>query len=175
MRDYGGLAARLPWMVTFFVITTLSVVGLPMLNGFVGEFLVFTGTMQSVVNHHVLWTVIATTGVILTASYMLWMVQRVFYGDLNPNTAEITAPDVTAREHIALWPLVALMLVMGIASPYWMRAIDPAGVSLAEEPLPAAQTEHSANLPGPIPGRCISAGASRNLLLSQHAPTKEVR
>jgi len=134
MRDYGGLAAKLPWMVTLFVITTLSVIGLPMLNGFVGEFLVLTGSMQTEVIHRTAWTVLATTGVILTASYMLWMIQRVFYGDLNENTADVPVPDVTAREHLALWPLVAVMLFMGIASPYWMRAIDTAGTWLAQQP-----------------------------------------
>ena len=131
MRDYGGLAAKLPWMVTLFVITTLSVIGLPMLNGFVGEFLVLTGAMQSAVTHHTRWTILATTGVILTASYMLWMIQRVFYGDLNHNTADVAAPDLDAREHIALWPMVALMLLMGVVSPVWMRAIDTAGTALA--------------------------------------------
>jgi NADH-quinone oxidoreductase subunit M len=137
MRDYGGLAAKLPWMVTLFVITTLSVIGLPMLNGFVGEFLVLTGGMQSAVTHHTRWTILATTGVILTASYMLWMIQRVFYGDLNDNTSDVPAPDLDAREHLALWPMVALMLLMGVASPIWMRAIDTAGTVLAQEPTPA--------------------------------------
>ena len=138
MRDYGGLAAKLPWMVTLFVITTLSVVGLPMLNGFVGEFLVLTGAMQSIIAHHVAWTVLATTGVIFTASYMLWMIQRVFYGDLNFNTADIPAPDLSAREHFALWPMAVLMLLMGVFSPIWMRAIDTAGTSLAQEPVPTS-------------------------------------
>jgi NADH-quinone oxidoreductase subunit M len=133
MRDYGGLAAKLPWMVTFFVITTLSVIGLPMLNGFVGEFLVLTGGTQSAITHHTRWTVLATTGVIFTASYMLWMIQRVFYGDLNDNTADVPAPDLNAREHLALWPMAALMLLMGVASPIWMRAIDGAGTGLAQE------------------------------------------
>jgi NADH-quinone oxidoreductase subunit M len=136
MRDYGGLAAKLPWMVTMFVITTLSVVGLPMLNGFVGEFLVLTGGMQSAITHHTRWTVLATTGVIFTASYMLWMIQRVFYGDLNDNTADVPAPDLDAREHLALWPMVILMLLMGVASPIWMRAIDTAGTYFAQEPAP---------------------------------------
>jgi NADH-quinone oxidoreductase subunit M len=144
MRDYGGLAAKLPWMVTLFVITTLSVVGLPMLNGFVGEFLVLTGSMQSTVHNHTGWTVLATTGVILTASYMLWMIQRVFYGDLNFNTADTPAPDLDAREHIALWPLVAVMLAMGVASPLWMRAIDTAGSDLAQEPAQIQSTEQPA-------------------------------
>jgi NADH-quinone oxidoreductase subunit M len=134
IRDYGGLAQKLPWMVTLFVITTLSVIGLPMLNGFVGEFLVLTGGMQSAITHHTRWTVLATTGVIFTASYMLWMIQRVFYGDLNGNTADVPAPDLDAREHLALWPMVVLMLLMGVASPMWMRAIDTAGAYLAQEP-----------------------------------------
>ncbi|MPW65781.1 proton-conducting transporter transmembrane domain-containing protein, partial [Moraxella catarrhalis] len=80
MREYGGLAAKLPWIVTMFVLTALSVTGLPMLNGFVGEFLVLSGSMQSAIAHHIGWTVLATTGVILTASYMLGMIQRIFYG-----------------------------------------------------------------------------------------------
>jgi NADH-quinone oxidoreductase subunit M len=132
MRDYGGLAQKFPWMVTMFVLTTLSVVGLPMLNGFVGEFLVFSGSMQSTIAHHIGWTVLATTGVILTASYMLWMVQRVFYGELNHRTASVAAIDLDAREHAALWPLIALFLLMGIASPYWTRAIDTAGAQIAD-------------------------------------------
>ena len=135
MREYGGLATQLPWTVTLFVITTLSVVGLPMLNGFVGEFLVFSGSMQSTFAHHVAWTVLATTGVILTASYMLMMIQRVFYGDLGLKPHNITGWDLDAREHLALWPVIAVMLVMGVASPFWMRAIDTVGVALATETL----------------------------------------
>jgi NADH-quinone oxidoreductase subunit M len=147
IRDYGGLAAKLPWMVTMFVITTLSVIGLPMLNGFVGEFLVLTGAMQSAITHHTGWTILATTGVILTASYMLWMIQRVFYGDLNRNTEQIAAPDLDAREHLALWPMVALMLLMGVISPYWMRAIDTAGTYLSQQP--SASTAAEARVPHP--------------------------
>jgi NADH-quinone oxidoreductase subunit M len=183
MRDYGGLAAKLPWMVTLFVITTLSVIGLPMLNGFVGEFLVLTGAMQSAVTHHTRWTILATTGVILTASYMLWMIQRVFYGDLNHNTVDVAAPDLDPREHIALWPMVALMLLMGVVSPVWMRAIDTAGTALAAEPEPAPSSAAiTTNTGGPFPGmlpiafrdafgRCIySGGLSRAVWISQPIP-----
>lgn len=129
MRDLGGLAARLPWMVTLYVITTLSLIGLPMLNSFVGEFLILAGAMQS--GFHVVWTVIATTGVILSAAYMLLMIQRVFYGHLGVASEEFAARDLNVREHLALWPFVALMLAMGIASPLWMRTIDANGVHLA--------------------------------------------
>lgn len=133
MREYGGLAAHLPWVVTMFVLTALSVTGLPMLNGFVGEFLVLSGAMQSAIAHHIAWTALATTGVIFTASYMLWMIQRVFYGDLSPRTGRVEPLDLNFREHLALWPLVALYLFMGIASPVFMHAINTAAVQITEK------------------------------------------
>jgi NADH-quinone oxidoreductase subunit M len=132
MRDLGGLAQKLPWMVTLYVIATLSLIGLPGLNSFVGEFLILSGSMQSVfIAHRVLWTVLATTGVILSASYMLVLIQRVFYGHLGVQSAAKPAIDLNAREHTALWPLVACMVAMGIASPYWMKTIDTNGTSMA--------------------------------------------
>lgn len=144
MRDLGGLAAQLPWMVTLYVITTLSLVGLPMLNSFVGEFLILSGSMQASNPHHVLWTVLATTGVILSAAYMLMMIQRVFYGGLGI-VSEATAPrDLNAREHVSLWPVVALMLLMGVASPYWMKTLDVNSVSMATVPSPTAPVAASA-------------------------------
>jgi NADH-quinone oxidoreductase subunit M len=104
IRDYGGLATRHPWMVTMFVITTLAAVGLPMLNGFVGEFLILSGTMQSVFAHHIAWTVVAK---------------------------EVTGWDLTAREHFELWPLAALFIILGLASPIFMKAIDTYGAATA--------------------------------------------
>jgi len=140
MRALGGLAQKLPWMVTFYVITALSVVGLPMLNGFVGEFLVLSGSMQSAIRNHTGWTVVATTGVILTASYMLWMIQRIFYGDLGRKSTMMPAVDLDLREHLTLWPLALVMLAMGVASPFWMRAIDGAGTNLAQQAVQTAPT-----------------------------------
>jgi NADH-quinone oxidoreductase subunit M len=131
IRQYGGLAAQLPWVVTLFVITALATAGLPMLSGFVGEFLILSGSMQATLaSHHVFWTVLATTGVIFGAAYILTAIQRVFYAAPGPGT-DLPARDLDGREHIALWPLAALFLVMGIASPYWMRAIDPAAITIA--------------------------------------------
>ncbi len=136
MRDLGGLAAQLPWMVTLYVVTTLSLIGLPMLNSFVGEFLILSGSMQANNPHHILWTVMATTGVILSAGYMLLMIQRVFYGSLGVVSERTTPHDLNFREHVAMWPLVALMLLMGVASPYWMKTLDANGVSMATVPSP---------------------------------------
>jgi NADH-quinone oxidoreductase subunit M len=97
--------------------------------------------MQSFVAHHVLWTVVGTTGVIFSAAYMLWMIQRVFYGSLGLRPEEVTGWDLNAREHTELWPLALLFLVMGIFSPYWTRAIDTYTASIVSpqsEPLPAS-------------------------------------
>ncbi len=144
MRDLGGLAARLPWMVTFYVLTTLSLVGLPMLNSFVGEFLILSGTMQAnIAAHHVVWVTLATTGVILSAAYMLVMIQRLFYGHLGVVSEELTAPDLNAREHLALWPFAALFLVMGLASPYWFHTLDANATAYAVEPQATAPASPS--------------------------------
>ncbi len=134
MRDLGGVAGRLPWMVTMFVVTALSNVGLPMLNSFVGEFLILSGSAQTVlVRHPMLWTTIGTTGVILSAAYLLTMIQRVFYADDGPMTKQSGVTDLSVREHVALWPMVALFLLMGVASPLFTRALDPLGTSYAHE------------------------------------------
>jgi NADH-quinone oxidoreductase subunit M len=103
-----------------------------MLSGFVGEFLILSGAMQSSFAHHILWTTLATTGVILGAAYMLWMIQRLFYGNIGHKIENTAALDLTPREHLALWPLALLFLIMGIVSPYWMRAIDAAGTAIAD-------------------------------------------
>ena len=62
---------------------------------------------------------------------MLWMIQRVFYGRLGLRPEEVTGWDLTAREHLELWPFAALFLIMGVASPLWMRAIDTYGAPTA--------------------------------------------
>jgi NADH-quinone oxidoreductase subunit M len=138
--QYGGLAAKLPWVVTLFVITSLAAIGLPMLSGFVGEFLILSGSMQSPTPHHDAWTALATTGVILSAAFMLTMIQRVFYSGLGVKPRTVAGWDLDAREHLALWPMVVLFLAMGVASPIWLRAIDGAAVVLAGHPAAASAT-----------------------------------
>ena len=142
-RDLGGLAAKLPWMVTLYVVTTLSLIGLPMLNSFVGEFLILSGSLQTGLRNHAAFTVLATTGVILSAAYMLLMIQRVFYGHTGVTSDGVAPRDLDAREHLALWPLVALMLIMGVASPYWMKTLDTNGAALSTQPLRVIPSEHS--------------------------------
>ena len=128
LPEYGGLAARTPWLVTLFVITTLSLIGLPMMNGFVGEFLILSGSFAN----HMGWVAAATIGVILGAAYMLTMVQKIFYGPESHLVKDRVAPDLMFREHLLLWPMAILMLVMGVASPYWIKAINGAVTGLAD-------------------------------------------
>jgi NADH-quinone oxidoreductase subunit M len=171
MRQYGGLAQKLPWIVTMFVLTTLSAIGLPMLNGFVGEFLILSGSLQVNEAHHHLWTALATSGVIFSAAYMLTMIQRVFYAKLGPKPAAIPARDLDAREHVALWPMVALFLIMGVCSPLWMRAIDPAGLAMVSpltgtvatpsQPQRYSTGSTESTFPGIIMGSSSAQGGAR--------------
>ena len=128
MALYGGMASNLPRMATLYVITTLSLIGLPILNGFVGEFLILSSSFGA----HPYWSIAATLGVILSAAYMLTMIQKLFYGQQSALVANKPVPDVVAREGFALIPAAVLMLVLGVASPYWIRAISDAVSGLAD-------------------------------------------
>ena len=136
MALYGGLAGKLPRMATLYLITTLSLIGLPILNGFVGEFLILSSSFGV----HPYWAAAATLGVILSAAYMLSMIQKLFYGQESQLVANKTVPDVLAREGFALVPAAILMLVLGVASPYWIRAIGGAVSGLADNVARATVT-----------------------------------
>jgi len=72
---------------------------------------------------------------------MLWMIQRVFYGNLGVKPENVKAWDLDAREHLAMWPLVILFLAMGVASPIWLRAIDAAGTRIAATQTSSVQPQ----------------------------------
>jgi NADH-quinone oxidoreductase subunit M len=114
ISDYGGLATSMPWFSALFVIASLSSVGLPFLNGFVGEFLILLGTWTSTAISWPWWaTALAATGVIWAAVYMLWMLQRVVFGRItHPENARLK--DLNGRETALLIPLLVLMLLMGV-------------------------------------------------------------
>jgi NADH-quinone oxidoreductase subunit M len=121
IAEMGGLATPMPKYATFFSFIMLASVGLPLLNGFIGEFLVLSGAFQA----HPWWGVIGATGVIWSACYLLWMYQRVFFGKItHPDNS--TLPDLSPREQLALWPTAIAALVMGVAPLLWLNIIDPA-------------------------------------------------
>ncbi|HEX8652996.1 MAG TPA: NADH-quinone oxidoreductase subunit M [Pyrinomonadaceae bacterium] len=114
IADYGGLSTSMPWFSAFFVIASLSSIGLPFLNGFVGEFLILLGMWTSTaIRHPWIATMVGGTGMILAAVYMLWMLQRVVFGRLR-NEKNAQLPDLDAREIGLLVPLLLLMLFMGV-------------------------------------------------------------
>ena len=126
---YGGLAGKLPRTATFFVIASLAMIGLPMLSGFVGEFLIFTGTFTGLSKG---WAIAAALGVILGATYMLWLVQRLFFGP-ECTLAESKPPeDIRFGQLAVLWPLAVLMLLMGLAPSLWLNTIEK-GVRLPQQ------------------------------------------
>lgn len=115
IADYGGLAKQLPIYTTCFVLVTLSSLGMPGLNNFVGEFLILLGTFQ--VDR---WSaIISATGVIFAAVYLLWMVERVFFGPTRERIGQegvsVSAlRDLTGREALALAPLLILIVWLGV-------------------------------------------------------------
>lgn len=128
IAEYGGLAKKTPALATLFVITGLAMIGLPLLNGFVGEFLVLSSSFGISRG----WAVFATLGVILSAAYMLTLIQRVFYGPQSQAVVANPAPDLDLRDRFILYPLAALMLVMGVAPNIWLSGIET-GVRDASE------------------------------------------
>ena len=123
IEDYGGIAAVAPRLATLFFITTLSSIGLPFLNGFVGEFLILQGTFEND-DQGLLYTVFAGTGVVLGAVYMLRLYRSVFLGKITDEENE-TMTDLDLRELGYMVPLVALMVILGLFSPWFTERMAP--------------------------------------------------
>jgi NADH-quinone oxidoreductase subunit M len=120
IAEFGGLASPMPVYATFFLVIVLASVGLPLFNGFVGEFLVLSGAFRD----RAIYGILGATGVIWSACYLLWMYQRVFFGKVI-RPVNLSMPDLSGRERAALWPTAAVALVMGVAPILWLNAIDP--------------------------------------------------
>jgi NADH-quinone oxidoreductase subunit M len=120
ISDFGGLAHVMPVFAAIFLIVTLASIGLPGTNGFVGEFLILLGTFKT----NVTYAVIGTTGIILAAVYMLWMVQRVFYGTVD-NEEIRKLGDINLREKLLAIPLVIMIFWIGIYPQTFLSKIEP--------------------------------------------------
>jgi NADH-quinone oxidoreductase subunit M len=169
ISEYGGLATPMPKLAAFFLFIVLSSLGLPMLNGFVGEFLILLGTFLS----HWNWAAWAATGVILSACYLLWSYQRVFFGEVI-NEKNRTLPDASAREKWILASMAIVTLWMGISSPFFTRrfaassqnVLDQMQRQYAQEAFgPTKAIPLNANAGIVIPSLPAQAGVARNLRL----------
>ena len=120
ISEYGGLAKQIPLFAFTFMVVTFSSIGLPGLNGFVGEILVLMGSFE----HHKMATAFAATGVILGAVYMLWVYQRVMFGKLT-NPANQNLKDMTPLEIGYMAPLIALIVIMGVYPQPFLAKMAP--------------------------------------------------
>ncbi|MBI3329584.1 MAG: NADH-quinone oxidoreductase subunit M [Nitrospinae bacterium] len=143
IADYGGLAKQMPVFAVLFGITMFSSIGLPGLNGFIGEFLILVGAFKT----NYIWGAFAVLGIILGAAYMLWAYQRVMFGELDkPENARVS--DCNAREVAYMVPIILLMLWIGVypkpylksmeaSVNYWLRQVNQTAAEYrrAEQPF----------------------------------------
>jgi NADH-quinone oxidoreductase subunit M len=118
LEDFGGLGVVVPAYGGILLFCTLASLGLPGLNGFVSEFMVFRGAFPV----FTVFTALSTLGLVVTAAYLLWMIQRVLLGPLNPRWAGLT--EINLREVVAVAPLMVLMLVIGVYPSWILKVIN---------------------------------------------------
>ncbi|NND72752.1 MAG: NADH-quinone oxidoreductase subunit M [Rhodothermales bacterium] len=131
MDDFGGIAKSVPILTFFMVFSVLASAGLPGLNGFVGEFLILVGSFKSDVIGNPFLIAAATTGVILAAVYLLWMLHKTFFGPIT-NEANRTMVDLNWREIGLLAPLAVLMLVLGLAPSKFLQMSEASTESIIQ-------------------------------------------
>jgi NADH-quinone oxidoreductase subunit M len=154
ISEYGGLAKQMPLYATYFLILALSSMGLPLLNGFIGEFTILQGAFAK----NFWWAFCAASGIVLGAAYLLWLYQRIFFGEIT-NPANAKLPDLTLREQLTLAPLVVLALWIGLyPKPIFdvirrpsEKIVQAVGGPVLEPPALALSGPGSAAAPGEPP------------------------
>jgi NADH-quinone oxidoreductase subunit M len=142
IAEYGGLSAVMPVFATIFLIITMSSIGLPALNGFVGEFTILVGAFNRVW----WWAVLAALGIVLGAAYMLWLFQRVFFGPLtNPENRNLQ--DLNKRELLYLMPLVLLCFWIGLYPKPFFRVLERSVEHVIAKVDPSLAQERVADQP----------------------------
>jgi NADH-quinone oxidoreductase subunit M len=137
---YGGVATPAPKLSTVFMITMLASIGLPMLNNFIGEYLVLQGAAMV----YFRWSVFAALGVILSACYMLWLYQRVFFGKASEEVSH-HMPDLNLREYAIIVPLILLMVWMGTFTQSFIPPISASNAVILG-PIDAKREVHVRNV-----------------------------
>jgi NADH-quinone oxidoreductase subunit M len=171
IAEYGGLGKRTPVIAAVFLVVTLSSIGLPGTNGFVGEFLILSGTWLSRLHAPALLAALAAVGVILGAVYMLLLVERVFLGPIRKDENR-SLRDMSVREGFVLAPMVVLIVVMGLLPQPFLRPVKPAVDRLVERfqaaearlgTPPQVGTVPAATSQPAVPAQARSTGASGEL------------
>jgi NADH-quinone oxidoreductase subunit M len=128
ISEFGGLAAPMPRFSALFLFICLSSLALPLLNGFVGEFLILVGTYA----RHAAWASWAASGSVLAAVYLLWAYQRVALGPVT-NDRNKALPDASPREKLILATIALMILFMGVASPLFTRRMEASSQNILEQ------------------------------------------
>jgi len=169
IREYGGLATPMPVLAAFYLFICFASAGLPMLNGFVGEFLILIGTFV----RHASWASWAALGVIFSAVYLLWSYQRVFFGPVTQERNR-TLTDASVRERSLLAVMAVMILWMGIGSTGFTRRIEPSVTYLLETMQRPSYdaSAHPAARPGPAPAMmpAIAVLPATHFAATQAAP-----
>jgi NADH-quinone oxidoreductase subunit M len=148
IADFGGLSTPMPAFAAVYLIISLASLGMPLLNGFIGEFVILRGVFEV----NTTWAVWGVIGIVLGAAYLLWLYQRVMFGPVtHPENAKL--PDLNWREHTTLVPLVVLCFWIGVYPSPFFRVMDPPVRHLVERVYPGhgerAPIERVAVLPAP--------------------------
>jgi NADH-quinone oxidoreductase subunit M len=170
ISDYGGLTRVMPWYAVYFMIFTLSSIGLPPLNGFVGEFMILVGAFQA----NRLYAVLAATGVVLGAIYMLWMYQRVFYGEVTKEENK-GLKDLVPREIAVFAPLILMVFVMGVYSKPIISRMEPSVNKFVEQMNYYRHLAESGDVPQPVgrvPGEADDAAELQTAVREQEVDTE---
>jgi NADH-quinone oxidoreductase subunit M len=146
ISEFGGLSTPMPNFAAVYMIATLSSLGLPLLNGFIGEFVILSGTYQVNIKY-VAWAVI---GIILGAAYLLWLYQRVMFGPVT-NAANEHLPDLNAREYATLIPLIILCFWIGIYPGPLFRVLERPVQQIVEQVNPGYFGAERAATPSTAP------------------------
>jgi NADH-quinone oxidoreductase subunit M len=147
ISEFGGLSSRLPLYAAVFLIMTLSSIGLPGLNGFIGEFMILMGAW----NVNWVWAAVAASGIILGAAYMFWLYQRVMFGRLE-NPANQSLKDLSARELATFLPLIVLVFWIGVFPKPFLHLIDKPVEKIIRIVNPAVAPKDTLIGPGPGDG-----------------------
>ena len=146
IQDYGGLSQNMPVYATVFLIMTMSSIGLPALNGFIGEFMILQGVFADPINR--LWAVAVATGIILGAAYIVWLYQRVMFGS-NDNPKNQLLPDLNLREIVTFVPLLILAFWIGLYPNTFLQYLHEPVNEIVEIVRPGEfepVTEHSTSI-----------------------------
>jgi NADH-quinone oxidoreductase subunit M len=161
IREFGGLRNVMPQLTAAFFILTLASIGMPPLNGFIGEFLTMIGAFR----WDPRYVVGACLGVILSAVYMLWMFQRGYLGNVT-NEKNLRLPDLQPREWASVIPLCAIAILMGVAPTIFTAPMEPSVNKVVER----VQSGQPARVDARAPDSSVPSGGRRSVTLGTQRP-----